>query len=187
MKKAKLVEIARSKRQRANIQNGKDELIGKILAGIKDENERGSRDTNNTNDDDPNNNQNNSTTNSIELTPLAAILQFSFLRPEKKMSERRAAKIGQKNESKFLRQFWELHTTSKLNVPDGIAPMPINVIYRPGLVCRKGDSNTFVKDSADGVVVVTNSVSGSLYCGKLCCVTCLTIFFAYYGIVTRYT
>ena len=33
-----------------------------------------------------------------------------------------------------------------------------------------------MKDSKNGIIVVTNSESSSLCCGKLCCVTCLTIF-----------
>ena len=153
-KKALLLEIAKAKKQKANMQNSKEELIKKILKGIEDEkNNTSSGNENNTNQDGTNN------TTDIELTPLAAILRFSFLRPQKQMSERRAARVGQKNEKKFLLQFWELVESSGFNVPDKNNPTNLKVIYRPGLVCRKGDDSTFVKDSADGVVVFVGDVS----------------------------
>ena len=167
MKKAKLVEIARSKGERANIQNGKEDLVKKILHGIKREKEQevsGSGDT--TNNGTANNNTTNdsTTTSDAELTPLAKIFHFSFLRPQKQMSERKAARIGHENERKFLLEFWGLIQDKRFNLPDSIEPMPVKVIYRPGLVCRKGECNTFVKDSADGVVVFSNSVSDRYFC-----------------------
>ena len=162
MKKAKLVEIARSKGQRANIQNGKDDLIKKIIDGVRNENEN-EQEINN----DTTNIVSTTTENSSELAPLAAIFHFSFLRPQKQTSERKAARIGHENEKKFLREFWELTQNKQFNLPDAIEPMAVKVIYRPGLVCRKGDPNTFVKDSADGVVVFMNSVSARFVFGCL--------------------
>ena len=109
-------------------------------------------------------NNNNDNTNLPELKPLVAILRQSFLRPQQPKSERSAARIGHKNEEKFLREFWEFYNGKKLDLPENFNALQLNAIFRPGLVARKGD-NSFVKDSADGVMVFkkNDEVSGSLF------------------------
>ena len=113
------------------------------------------------NESDTNTDEDNAPTvqNSPELAPLVAIIRQSFLRPLVDGSERSAAKIGRDNEEPFLEQFWELYQTKEFVCVDDVVLSPLSVIFRPGLVSKKGD-NTFVKDSADGVAIfVTNDVS----------------------------
>ena len=98
MKKSLLLDIAKSKNQRANMQNTKDEIIKRVLKGIDEEGRQGQQD-----DTSNGKSTNNDTaTTDDELAPLATILHFSFLCPQKQMSEWRAAKIGQRNEKNFL-------------------------------------------------------------------------------------
>ena len=88
-----------------------------------------------------------------ELSPIIAILWQSFLRPQQKQSERTAAKIGHTNETCFLKDFWEQQKEGQLYSPEGLTLPLLHVIYRPGLVCKAGENNCFVKDLADGVAV----------------------------------
>ena len=98
------------------------------------------------------------TATSPDLFPLVAILKQSFLRPQQPRSERLAAQIGHRNEEKFLNEFFSLYTNKEFSFPDGSNDLlPLKVIFRPGLVAHK--QNRFMKDSADGVVVLEGNVS----------------------------
>ena len=132
-------------------QKTKLEIIKKIL-------DFDSRPTSNMNNKNNRNETNNSncTFAQNELAPLVAILGQSFLQPQKPKSERSAARIEQQNEEVFLWQFWELYNNNKFDISDGFELLSLQVIFRPGLVSKKGD-NHFVKDSADGVAVFQKS------------------------------
>ena len=143
MTKNKLLAIARANKLTANSQQNKKEIIEKIV----NRNQQGNNNDNTNNDIE-----------TTELAPLVAILQHSFLQLQKQKSECTAAKIGHRNEEKFLKEFWELSKNGKLTCPDDFQPMPAEVIFRPGIVAKK-NGNGFVKDSADGVVVFKDNVS----------------------------
>lgn len=151
-----LLEIAKEKKKKISGQNNKAKIIEKILEG---NNNRSQQQNNNSNGNNTNN-----TNNSPDLAPLVAIFRQSFLRPHHQKSERTAAKIGQRNEEKFLSEFCELYNNRELNSPDFLLPLPLKVAYRPGLVAKRGWDNSFVKDSADGVLVFEKSnVSHALF------------------------
>ena len=90
-------------------------------------------------------------------SPLVAILRQSFLRPQQPKSERVAAKIGHRNKEKFLKEFYRHNKSGTLVSPDGHRLSEVQLVYRPGLVAKRG--NNFIKDSADGVVCAQNGVS----------------------------
>ena len=68
-------------------------------------------------------------------------------------SEQAAAKIGHVNEEKFLKQFWKVYQDKKFNLHSTFTLHELIAVYRPGLVAKKNEDSTFVKDSADGVMV----------------------------------
>ena len=107
------------------------------------------------NKEETNNDENNNNENLPPLGPLVTIIQQSFLQPLPLKSDRLAANIGHKNEVKFLKEFWNLLEEKQFDLPDGtLDDFPeLCVVFRPGLVSKKGDDNSFVKDSADGVFV----------------------------------
>ena len=101
-------------------------------------------------------NNNDAVQNLPELSPLIAIIRHSFLRPQRE-PERSAAKTGHTNEEPFLEKFWNLLEAKEFDCVDDVVPFHLSAVFRPGLVAKKDDNKTFIKDSADGVVVFTDS------------------------------
>ena len=158
MKNDDLKKLAKKKKIPFAANANKAALVS-LLAGSNDDN---------TSDD---------TTHSPDLGPLVAIIRQSFLRPQQDREEKSAAKVGRENEKVFLEEFWNLYQTKELVFVDGVVPSDLSVVYRPGLVAKKAD-NTFVKDSADGVVLFQSSDVSFVVidCAVLflCCNTFLT-------------
>ena len=163
--------IAYGKKIKAKkLQGNKENIIKKILEQ-KEKNKQG------TNNDNHNDNEEDNKNDTEQLAPLVAILQYSFLRPQKKKSDRNTAKQGHENEEKFLKEFWELNKQSKLTLYGESTPIAMKAILRPGLEAKKECEETFVKDSADGVVVVDNNVSAHNWGRSLFFLYELTFFF----------
>ena len=156
--KSKLLQIAKKKKISIPSSTAKADIVRKIN---KENQNQANDDTQNKDKDSDNESDNENEASFVpeELMPLVAILKQSFLRPQRKTSERTAAKIGHVNESRFLNDFWEKNINKKLHSPDNLTPPSLSVIYRPGLVCKVGENNFFVKDSADGVAVFDEEVS----------------------------
>ena len=81
---------------------------------------------------------------------LSKILEWAFLRPEKRKGDRDARSIGIKNESRMTKGFWDDHADP--NNQNKIALLgKILGIYSVGMVAKKGKPH--VKSSMDGLVL----------------------------------